>query len=571
MDHGMDAQSLSNVFAPSPVVAGGLLVHNGTQYVNVALGTVGQYLRSNGTTAVWSAPVIGDIALTSGQILVGNGSNVAAAVAMSGNVTISNSGVTTIGAAQVTNSMLVNNSITIGGTTIALGGSSNTFSNTIVFTNTSPFSVANGQTLTVSVTVQTVGAATLTVPNFAGVSDTFQFITLAQTIKNKTFDTSNVLADATDTTKQIGFSISGNTTGIKLTVASTQSTAQTLTLPNITGADTVAVLSLAQTLSNKTLASLVLSGTITGTYNIGGTPTLTVTLNANAQTISGGFTSTGTITMSSANIALGSNNLNLTDFVINESTTNPIIGNAVTFQSTGTYTSLLVLPKAVNGSSYIAGIAISRSTTLTGNLQMLGIFSDFDAVGGYDIDSLTAGTASALPINIRMQASNGGAKTKLMSFDVANTITSYVDFLQTTGKKIGFNVGLTTYIYESSASVLDTAISSITRMRLQGSSTYDTVNIPVASNATASLGSLSQLGNGLIIITSDNGFTVLCAGTGGRATIPILAQSDSGHFTNTKDNANTENIYYDSGSGHFLIQNKTASSRTYVVTQIIYV
>ena len=41
------------------------------------------------------------------------------------------------------------------------------------------------------------------------------------------------------------------TTGKILTLSSSQSTSQTLTIPNITGADTLAVLSLAQTLSNK--------------------------------------------------------------------------------------------------------------------------------------------------------------------------------------------------------------------------------------------------------------------------------------------------------------------------------
>ena len=69
--------------------------------------------------------------------------------------------------------------------TYTLGGTP-TISSTAAFTNASPFSVANAQTLTVSVTAQTVGAATLTVPNFAGVADTFAFTTLIQTLVNKT-------------------------------------------------------------------------------------------------------------------------------------------------------------------------------------------------------------------------------------------------------------------------------------------------------------------------------------------------------------------------------------------------
>lgn len=81
-------------------------------------------------------------------------------------------------------------------TIVARDGSGNfsvgaiTHAGTDVFSNASPFSVANGQTLTVSVTAQTVGAATLTIPNFASVSDTFAFVTLAQTLANKTLASS---------------------------------------------------------------------------------------------------------------------------------------------------------------------------------------------------------------------------------------------------------------------------------------------------------------------------------------------------------------------------------------------
>ena len=61
-----------------------------------------------------------------------------------------------------------------------------TFSATAAFTSASPFSVANGQTLTVATAAQTVGPATLTIPDFAGVADTFAFTTLAQTLAGKT-------------------------------------------------------------------------------------------------------------------------------------------------------------------------------------------------------------------------------------------------------------------------------------------------------------------------------------------------------------------------------------------------
>jgi hypothetical protein len=51
---------------------------------------------------------------------------------------------------------------------------------------------ATGQTVSVTTAAQTVGATTLTIPNFAGVSDSLAFITLAQTISNKTLDVTNI-------------------------------------------------------------------------------------------------------------------------------------------------------------------------------------------------------------------------------------------------------------------------------------------------------------------------------------------------------------------------------------------
>ena len=49
-----------------------------------------------------------------------------------------------------------------------------------------PFLLTNGQLVNVALTSQTVGATTLTIPDFASVVDTFAFTTLAQTLANKT-------------------------------------------------------------------------------------------------------------------------------------------------------------------------------------------------------------------------------------------------------------------------------------------------------------------------------------------------------------------------------------------------
>lgn len=91
-----------------------------------------------------------------------------------------------------------------------------------------------------------------------------------------------VFNDVSDATKQIQISTSGNTTGIKLTLASTSSTSQVLQFPNITGTDTLVSLALAQTLTNKTIAAG--SNTITGLTNTNLSGSAAIT-NANLATM----------------------------------------------------------------------------------------------------------------------------------------------------------------------------------------------------------------------------------------------------------------------------------------------
>ncbi len=55
-----------------------------------------------------------------------------------------------------------------------------------------PFIITNGQVVNIAVTSQTVGATTLTIPDFANVVDSFSFITLAQTLLNKTLVTPTI-------------------------------------------------------------------------------------------------------------------------------------------------------------------------------------------------------------------------------------------------------------------------------------------------------------------------------------------------------------------------------------------
>jgi hypothetical protein len=88
--------------------------------------------------------------------------------------------------------------------------------------------------------------------------------------------------DGTTPTKQLTFALSSATASTKLTLAGQQTTSQTLNIPNITSSDTLVTLALAQTLTNKTLTTPIISTiTNTGTLTL---PTTTDTLVGRSTT-----------------------------------------------------------------------------------------------------------------------------------------------------------------------------------------------------------------------------------------------------------------------------------------------
>ena len=126
------------------------------------------------------------------------------------------------------------------------------------------------------------GTHTLTMPV---ATDTVAVLAASQALSNKTLqDTTTTIIGTVDATKSIGFTVAGNSTGIKLTLSTAQSTAQTLSIPNITAADTVATLGLAQTITGvKTFSTAPIIGTITNTGTLT-LPTSTDTLVGRATT-----------------------------------------------------------------------------------------------------------------------------------------------------------------------------------------------------------------------------------------------------------------------------------------------
>lgn len=274
-------------------------------------------------------------ALTSAYILVGNGSNVCTAVAMSGDAAIDNAGAVTVSdltiASEAQGDILYRGASswlrlaagTAGQALVTSGAGSNPYwgepSVALASKLTGSFVMEGGTyDITHSVTTQTSSAPTLTIPDFAGVSDTYTFNTLAATLANKTLTapkivttgyiadaggdeylkfveattpvtyvqitsgdtgvaprvqgagetntdllligngTGNVyIADAADTTKDVNFELNGATTAKTTTLVFSQSDDRSITFPDSTG--TLATIDVAETFTNKTLTSPILT------------------------------------------------------------------------------------------------------------------------------------------------------------------------------------------------------------------------------------------------------------------------------------------------------------------------
>lgn len=185
------------------------------------------------------------------------------------------------------------------------------------------------------------GSHTLTAP---AVTDTLAVIASSQTFTNKLFSDSTCrFANVSDSSKRVGFSLGGATTGKVLTILSSHTNNQTVTIPDV--ADTFEMVDATQSPTNKTFNSTsTMTGVRLASFTPDGTHTLTApsstdTLVARAttdtltnKTLSGNtavtlISGSGTLTLNTS----GTMTLpNATDTVVGKATTDTLTNKTLT-------------------------------------------------------------------------------------------------------------------------------------------------------------------------------------------------------------------------------------------------
>jgi len=260
-----------------------------TYYVNEGSNTVCDFNVSAGGASTTLAALT-DTSITTpteANILIYDGTNSWDNKAVSGDIAITKAGVASIAADAIINAdvkttaaiawskMAASDDISSTGTVTDLTIASVTDGDIVrydlastswkaVDPSTLPGGTASGLAQSVSIeagtydatlatTTQTTGTTTLTIPDFAHVSDTFTFNTLAATLLNKILDDATCkFGDTADATKDLFFSLGGATTDKTMTIVSSHTDDRSLTLPDAT--DTLAGKATTDTFTNKILS-----------------------------------------------------------------------------------------------------------------------------------------------------------------------------------------------------------------------------------------------------------------------------------------------------------------------------
>jgi hypothetical protein len=266
--------------------------------------------------------------------------------------------------------------------------------------------------------------------------DTFDVLGLAQSFSalktfgaGATIKTPIAFQDVTDATKQWSFTLSGMTTAKTLTIASAQTTSQTLNIPNITATDTLATLGLA----NSFTAANTFANTANGSLTCLGGVTLGATSYANSNSLYGDTT----FYRNGTNICVlqsdqTSANGNQARFLFNSRTSTAAVANFAAFGSiiidntNGAHKGALVFSTSTAGGSPVErvrvddvgnvlvgttattgltggnGLRVASTTTAASSIAGAAVFGDAStaatnvSIGGGQINIGGTGDATAI-------------------------------------------------------------------------------------------------------------------------------------------------------------------------------
>lgn len=250
-----------------------------------------------------------------------------------------------------------------------------------------------------------------------------------------------------------GFTNAGHKSTFPLTTGTLCQTNQTTTCGTNSG-----VTSITGTAHNVTASSS--TGAVT--LNTGDNVFMT---NGATQNITKATIMNGGLTMSHSNINLGTNQIQTTNYNLNESNTVP--PNAGILIEPKARNSSFVINFAANGipSSKTSFLSLYRTLFTTTNYERLLLGSDLVTSNEYGIKSDHGATGNNYPINFYMD------NTKEMSINTANTITSYVNHLFSGGITMsGSNINLgSNKIKTTNFDINDTTVAGLPSILLNPS------------------------------------------------------------------------------------------------------